>query len=213
MALTHVDEVSAWLAAAHLPAATLHEAQGREGDLPGIIKPVWPGATVCGPAFPVRCPPGSNLHIHYALRAAAAGQVLVVDVGGGLDYGYWGEVLSTAAQARGLGGLVIHGSVRDRDELVRIGFPVFATGLCIRGTVKQPTEGSVGEPVVLGRVTVRHGDLVVGDADGVVVVPFEQVSEVVTDARAREAKERGFVRELQAGASTIDLFDFPPLQT
>ena len=116
---------------------------------------------VNAPAFPVHSPPGDNLWLHRAVYAAEPGSVLVVDVGDGVEYGYWGEILVEAALARGLSGLVINGGVRDSRRLITLGWPIFSAGVCIRGTGKNPNgTGSVAAPVVIGDVTVARGDLV-----------------------------------------------------
>src|SRR6202043_1769819 len=113
--------------------APVPEAYGRRGALPSLIKPVAAGFRVCGPAFTVDCPPADNLWLHRAIYAAASGHVLVVDVRGRTEAGYWGEILSHAALARRLGGLVIAGGVRDTEEISALSFPVFAADICIRG--------------------------------------------------------------------------------
>src|ERR1700747_2388815 len=134
-----------------IDAATIHEAQGRRGALPSSITPASPGFRLCGPAFTVDCPPGDNLWIHHAVYRARPGDVLVVDVRGGTEYGYWGEILSEAARARDLRGLVITGGVRDSDRLAEVGFPVFSTSLCIRGTGKDPAaQGALGGQLTIG---------------------------------------------------------------
>ena len=190
-----------------LSSATVHEAAGRLGALPSAIGPAFAGARVVGPAFPVACPPGDNLWIHRALYAAEPGDVLVVDVGGGTEFGYWGEILSTAAIERGLAGLVINGGVRDRDALAALGLPVFSAGLCIRGTGKHfAGAGSLGAPVRIGEVFVNRGDLVVGDADGVVVIRRADVEAVLESAAEREAKEAELMRRIRAGERTVDLY-------
>jgi 4-hydroxy-4-methyl-2-oxoglutarate aldolase len=194
--------------ASRFPTATLHEAQGRTGALPSAIRPLDPRMRVNGAAVTVSCVPGENLKIHEAIYIAGAGDVLVVDVGGGYEFGYWGEIMTVAAQARELGGLVIDGGVRDGDRIIDLGFPVFARTRCIRGTGKDPSEGSVNEPIVLGDVTVRPGDLVVGDADGVVVVPQRDVDEVAAAAAAREDTEARIMDDLRAGRTTLDLYGF-----
>ena len=186
-----------------LGSATVYEAAGAEGALDPAIAPVWPGASVCGLALPVRCSPGDNLAIHLALEAAEAGVVLVVDANAHLA-GYCGEVLAVAAQARGVLGLVIDGGVRDSDALDRLRFPVFARGRSIARTVKHEP-GSVGEPVVAGGALVRPGDVVVADADGVVVVRAERLTEVLEASRARVAKEDQVMARLRAGELTLDL--------
>jgi 4-hydroxy-4-methyl-2-oxoglutarate aldolase len=190
-----------------LSSATLHEAAGRTGALPAAIKPISPAFRIWGPALPVRCPPGDNFWIHRAIYAAEPAEVLVVDVGGGHEFGYWGEILTRAAMARKLGGLVIDGGVRDLDRLVDLGLPVFSRTVCIRGTVKDPAgAGAVGEPIVLGDVVVHRGDLVLGDADGVVVVAQSQVSQAVQAGRQRDEKEAEIMRRLDGGATTLELF-------
>ena len=196
-------------AARALPAATLHEAGGRIGALPSAIKPVAPSFRCCGPALTVHSPGGDNLWLHRALDIARPGDVLVVHVSGVYDHGYWGEIMTTMAKVRGLAGLVIDGCVRDGTLLEEIGFPVFARGLCIRGTGKD--YGAIGwlnEPVLIGDVTVSAGDLVVGDGDGVVVVPRLRAAEVVEKSLRREREEAVILQRLQAGESTMQVYGF-----
>jgi len=200
------------LRAAGLSSATVHEAAGRIGALPSNIKPVAPHLRVLGPAFPVKSPAGDNLHLHHAIYAARPGDVLVVDCGGGDEFGYWGEVMSVAAHAVGLGGLVISGGVRDSDKLGALGFPVFAGNICIRGTVKDPNgAGSLGKPVRIGDVEIAAGDIVLGDADGVVVVSAPRFEDVLTKSRARDAAELGYFERLRAGETTIEIYSLPSL--
>lgn len=193
-------------------SATVHEAAGRTGALPHAIKPVYAGAGVLAPAFPVLCPSGDNLWLHHAIYAASPGEVLVVAIGNPQDveYGYWGEVMAVAAQARGLAGLVIDGGVRDSRELADLGFPVFAGAISIRGTIKDPTaHGTLGKPVVIGDVPINRGDIVVADADGVVVIPHEDAQSVAASSAARVEKEHAVMAELRAGKSTVELFGLP----
>jgi 4-hydroxy-4-methyl-2-oxoglutarate aldolase len=193
-----------------IDAATVHEAYGRRGALPSRIKPVTASMRVCAPAFTVDCPPGDNLWIHRALYAAEAGDVLVVNTRGGYEWGYWGEILSVAAAARGLAGLVIDGGVRDVDRLVELGLPVFAANVCIEGTIKQPlSDGRLAEPLCFGATLVRPGDIVVGDRDGVVVIPASEVSAVAIAARARIAKEDDVMARLKQGETTLAIYDLP----
>lgn len=195
--------------AARVPTATLHEAAGREGALPHAIKPVHAGMRLCGPAVTVHSPGADNLWIHRALYVARPGDVLVVHVSDMPDFGYWGEIMSTAAKACQLGGLVIAGCVRDIDLLEQIGFPVFATGLCIRGTGKDPiARGWVNHPVRIGDITVHAGDLVVGDRDGVVVIEQARAAQVVTAAEEREAKEAEVLKRIAAGERTLEVYNF-----
>ena len=131
----------------------------------------------------------------------------MVSVSDAYEYGYWGEVMSTAAQVRHLGGLVIDGCVRDRTLLESIGFPVFARGLSIRGTGKDfGARGWINAPTSLGDVTVRAGDLIVGDDDGVVCVARHEVAQAIDAGMAREAAETDQLRRLKAGETTLSIF-------
>ncbi|HWK34803.1 RraA family protein, partial [Sphingomonas sp.] len=116
--------------------ATLHEAGGRIGALPPAIKPHAANVTLAGRAYPVMSPGGDNLWLHHAIYHAAPGDILVVATGDH-GFGYWGEVMAVAAQARGIAGLVIDGGVRDSQPMLALGFPVFSTAACIQGTGKD----------------------------------------------------------------------------
>jgi len=165
---------------------------------------------VCGPAVTVVCPPGDNLRLHQALYIAHPGDVLVVDVSGAYEHGYWGEILTVAAQAAGLGGLVIDGGVRDRDRLIELRFPVFARRVCIRGTTKTATtDGTINHPIRIGGVDIQPGDLVVGDSDGVVAVGRHSVDRVIAASLEREANENLQMEALRTGGRTLDLFGLP----
>ena len=185
-----------------LGAATLGESGGLA--MAPRIGAVWPGAAVCAPAFPVGCTPGDNLAIHAAVVRAPAGSVLVVDVGDLPERGYWGEVLTTAAQARGLSGLVIDGCVRDVAALEAHGFPVFSSGVALRGASKV-LPGRTGQPVRVGGVLVAAGDWVVGDRDGVVVVPGASLDRVLEAGRQRCSKEEAMFETLRRGGTTLEL--------
>jgi 4-hydroxy-4-methyl-2-oxoglutarate aldolase len=186
-----------------LGAATLGESGARR--MHPRLKPAWPGARVAGPAFPVRCSPGDNLAIHVAVTRAPAGSVLVADVGAEREFGYWGEVLTTAAEARGIAGLVIDACVRDCDALAEHGFPVFSTGLALTGASKtQP--GTIDRAVTVGDVAVEPGDWVVADVDGVVVIPGARLDDVLAAGRARAAREDALFSKLRAGGTTVEEF-------
>ncbi|HLM17831.1 MAG TPA: RraA family protein [Acidimicrobiia bacterium] len=186
-----------------LGAATLGESGARR--MHPRVKPAWPGARVAGRAYPVRCSPGDNLAIHVAVTRAPAGSVLVADMGGERDFGYWGEVLTTGAEARGIAGLVIDACVRDCDALAAHAFPVFSTGLALTGASKtQP--GAVGRTVTVGDAVVDPGDWIVADVDGVVVLPGDQLDAVLSAGRARAAKEAALFAVLRAGGTTVEEF-------
>ncbi|HKP41484.1 RraA family protein [Mycobacterium sp.] len=193
-----------------LSSATAHETAGRIGALPSAIKPLSPDMHLEARAFPVRVPPGDNLWLHRAVYAASRGEVLVVDTGGGFEYGYWGEILAEAAIARGLAGLVINGGVRDSRRLIELGWPVFAERLCIRGTAKNPHgDGELGEPVQLGDVTVGLGDLIVADADGVVCIPAASADDTRSGCVERERTEAGIIQRLRGGETTLAIYGLP----
>jgi 4-hydroxy-4-methyl-2-oxoglutarate aldolase len=194
-----------------LGAATLGESGGR--PMRARVHAIWPGARLAAPAFPVRCTPGDNLAVHVGVTAAPPGSVLVVDVGHVPELGYWGEVLTTAAEARRLAGLVIDGCVRDVAALEAHRFPVFATGIALPGATKN-RPGAVGAPAHVGGVAVAPGDWVVGDADGVTVIGAATLERVLDAGRARADKESGFFTALRGGATTVELLglDTSPIE-
>lgn len=185
-----------------LGAATLGEAGGHA--LRARIRPAWAGARVCGPAFCALNTPGDNLAIHVAAAEAPAGSVIVASVGDVAELGYWGEVLTTAAEARGIVGLVIDGGVRDVDALRDHGFGVFAAMVALRGATKE-RPGVVGGAVTVGDIEVHTGDWVVGDADGVTVIRAAEVEVVLAAGRTRAEKESAMFAALRDGATTIAL--------
>ncbi|MGP0030749.1 MAG: RraA family protein [Acidimicrobiales bacterium] len=185
-----------------LGSATVGESGGIATDR--RLKPAWSGAALAAPAYPVGCTPGDNLAVHVAVTRAPEGSALVVDVGRVPDRGYWGEVLTTAAEAAGLAGLVIDGGVRDVAAIESHGFPVFSSTIALTGASKDQ-RGTVGLPVRVGGVRVEVGDWVVGDADGVTVVRAAALGAVIAAGRQREAKEQGFFAALKEGRTTMDL--------
>jgi 4-hydroxy-4-methyl-2-oxoglutarate aldolase len=197
-----MDDNEAAALLGELGAATLGESGAR--PMPARIRPVWPGAAVAAPAYPVTCTPGDNLAVHVAVTRAPAGSVLVVDVGDVPDRGYWGEVLTTAARSRGLVGLVIDGGVRDVAALERLAFPVFSRTVALPGATKC-NRGYVGEAAMVAGVPVEMGDWVVGDVDGVVVVPGAKLGESIAAAQARTAAETEYFAALHRGSSTVAL--------
>jgi 4-hydroxy-4-methyl-2-oxoglutarate aldolase len=194
--------------AGELGASTLHEAAGRIGAMASAVATMTPGIPLAGWAFPVVSPPGDNLWLHRAVYAATLGSVLVVDVSDGHEFGYWGEILSHAALVQGVAGLVLDGGVRDTAQLRQIGLPVYARRRCIRGTAKDPAgSGALGVPAVVGGVRVHPGDLVVGDDDGVVVLPRHAVESVIAAGEARVRREADIITRLYKGDRTLELLD------
>lgn len=191
-----------------LGSATLGECGARRTH--PRLKPVWPRAAVAGPAMTARCGAGDNLAVHVAVaQADVPGGVLVVDASAVPDLGYWGEVLTTAAEARGLAGLVIDGGVRDVAALEAHGFPVFAALVALPGATKVKG-GEVGGSVEIGGVRVDPGDWIVGDADGVVAIAVGDLDAVLTTARARAVAEQEMFAALRAGSTTVELLGLDP---
>ncbi|WP_338640375.1 dimethylmenaquinone methyltransferase [Burkholderia pyrrocinia] len=187
-----------------LGTSTLYEASGlATSSVDPAIRTVWPGASVAGPAYPLECSPGDNLSIHIAMEQVSRGSVLVVSTGGFVS-GYWGEVLTVAAEAAGVAGLVIDGGVRDIAAMVARRFPVFTRGISMRGTIKASAP-SVGQPLSFAGTPVAAGDLVVADDDGVLVIPMAHVERTLTQGQARADKEAQMMDALRAGRSTLEL--------
>ena len=174
--------------ASAFPAAILADAQGRRGTLHGRIAPVGPGMRFAGPAFTIEVRAGDNLMIHAALSMAQPGDVLVIDGKGDLSCALMGGLMTNHAKVIGLAALVIDGAVRDVEELRELGFPVFAAGANPNGPTKF-VPGRINWPVSVGGATVHPGDLVVGDADGVVVVERERAATILGAAAKKVADE------------------------
>jgi 4-hydroxy-4-methyl-2-oxoglutarate aldolase len=189
--------------------ATLVESlRDYSAALPSAIKPIDPRMKLCGPALTVSSPAADNLMLHRAIYAARPGDVLVVEVAGWFEAGYWGDVMTQAARARRLGGLVIDGCVRDLREIAAARFPVFARGGCIRGTGKRGG-GRINQPIEIGDSRIAPGDLIVGDRDGVVVIPPGRLNAVLRTAADRVQHETAMKRELRAGKTTLALHGWP----
>ncbi|VWB11744.1 diguanylate cyclase [Burkholderia aenigmatica] len=190
--------------ACKLGTSTLYEASGlATSSVDPAIRTLWPGASIAGPAYPLECSPGDNLSIHIAMEQVPRGSVLVVSTGGFVS-GYWGEVLTVAAEAAGIVGLVIDGGVRDIAALTARRFPVFTRGICMRGTIKASAP-SVGQPISFAGTPVTTGDLVVADDDGVLVIPAARVGETLAQGQARADKEAKMMEALREGRSTLEL--------
>ena len=188
--------------------ATIHEAAGQIGALPGYLKPISQNMKLCGTVFPLHCLARSNINLHEAIYKASPGDVLVASIEGMPDAGYWGDILTCAAQERGLSGLVIDGCVRDADDIDKLGFPVFAKGLNILGTGKQ-RGGSIGCQISIGDIEINLGDVIVGDRDGLVVVPFSRVEEIIAASIEREKKEEDVRSCLKKGDTSLEIYKFP----
>lgn len=190
-----------------LPTGNICDANGKGGNMDAGIKPIDPKSKMAGPAVTVRCQPGDNLTIHKAIYEAAPGSVLVIDVHGYVNAGPMGEIMALACQLRGLAGVVIDGACRDANEIEELGFPFFCRAFNPGGTVKE-TLGTINEVIQCGGVVVKPGDLIVGDRDGVVVVPREKMEQVCAAAQAIAEKEIKVREMLRQGKTTLEIFGF-----
>ena len=184
--------------------ATVYEAAGRVGSIDPGIRPLVRGLRIIGPAVTVHCHPKDNLMLHKALQIAQEGDVIVATTDGYFNAGYWGGLMTTSALARKVAGLAIDACVRDSAEIIEMGFPVFCRGTCIRGTAKDIL-GTVNHPILFGDIIVNPGDLILGDDDGMVVVPQADIERVLEASRKRIEKEKGKAAALASGTSSVEL--------
>lgn len=195
---------------AKIHTGSLSDALGSVGVLAPSIRPITPGARLVGPAFTVKCYPGSIITVHKALMEAPGGVVLVVDDEGDTRGALWGEVMTHQAQRLGILGLVTDGPVRDTVEIAALGFPVFAGSISPRvGTNRRV--GFTQIPISCAGVIVRPWDVVVADADGIVIVPQDQAAAVVERAEGILQRDEGFIQAIQDGKMLVDLLNFRKL--
>jgi 4-hydroxy-4-methyl-2-oxoglutarate aldolase len=203
------ETVSTWAGVPTTIAADL--LRGRTLLDPALrpLRPLGQGPRLAGSAVTAWCEPADYGPVHHAIAAAGPGEVIVVAAGGRLDAAMIGELLSGAARRKGVAGLVVDGAVRDVATLASWpDFPVFARGRTARGPSSME-RGSVGEPVVCGGVRVRPRDLVLGDDDGVVVVPREEAEALLAAAQAMVRAEEGWEARLARGETTLEVFGVP----
>jgi 4-hydroxy-4-methyl-2-oxoglutarate aldolase len=197
--LAQVDKLAAY------GTATVHEAIGRRGYLGPQIRPIQTGTRVAGTALTVVCWPGDNLMLHAAVEQAKPGDIIVVTATSPSSDGFFGELIATSLQAHGVRGIVMGAGLRDTSELREMGFPAWTANVSAQGTVKE-TPGAVNVPVVIGGITIRPGDAIVADDDGVCAVPRADVDAAVTASAARVAKEEASRKQLADGALGLDLY-------
>jgi 4-hydroxy-4-methyl-2-oxoglutarate aldolase len=174
------------------------------------LEPAWPSAHALGPALAVQGAPGDNLALHHAVAVARPGEVIVLAVGGETGVAHCGDILALAARERGVAGIVLDGAIRDRPQLEALGLPVFHLGTSPRAPGKAGP-GALRVPVTLAGVTVRPGDLVCADADGIAVVAAADAEDVLAAARALEQREREIVARLEQGETTVAIFELGEL--
>jgi RraA family protein len=177
-----------------LPVANISDQMARMSAGGPLLRPMHSGASMAGPALTVRTRPGDNLMIHKALDLAAPGDVVVVDGGGDLTNALIGEMMISYAQTRAIGGIVVNGSIRDASWIAEQALPVYAAGITHRGPYKDGP-GEINVPVALGGMVIAPGDLVVGDYDGLVCVPYDEAEAICVAAEAKQLAEQ---RQMQA---------------
>jgi 4-hydroxy-4-methyl-2-oxoglutarate aldolase len=193
-----------WAELAQLGSATVHEAAARSQVVDLDLVQVIPGSRAAGPARTVRCGQDDNLMVHAAIAEAEPGEVLVLTMPEPRPIALIGELLATQARGRGVSAILVDAAVRDVEELREVGVPVWAHWVRVRGADKK-LPGTIGEPVVVGGATIRQGDAVVLDTDGVAVVEQERIEEVLAAAQDRASREVEKRAKLEDGALSYDL--------
>lgn len=189
---------------AELGSATVYEAGRRRGYVDADLHQIVPGSRVAGPARTVRCGQDDNLMVHAAMAELQPGEILVLTMPEPRPVALVGDLLATQAKAHGAAGLLIDASVRDVEELVEMGLPIWARWVRVKGATKD-IAGETEVPVTVGGATIRHGDILVLDADGVAVVEVERVDEVLAASKQRFDNEAVKREKLQGGALSFEI--------
>lgn len=188
-------------------SATVHEAMERRGAVDSSIHGIKRGMRVCGNVMTVSCHTGDNIMLIKAIHMAKENDVIVADMGIAKGIAPFGEVMATECINKGISGLVVNCCVRDTKEIIEMGFPVFSCGIGILGTAKT-TLGTINHPISFGGVIVNPGDLILGDDDGLVVVPYNEIDEVLEAANQRTEKENRVMKRLRNGESLFDIYGY-----
>lgn len=181
-----------------IPVANVSDCMSRMSAAGPDVRPMHAGGRMAGPALTVKVRPGDNLMIHKALELATAGDVIVVDGGGDLTNALIGDIMVGEAIKRKLGGVVIYGAIRDSGDIATLSMPVFASGVTHRGPYKDGP-GEINVPIAINGMVIEPGDLIIGDDDGVLCVPFDSVSSLLEAAREKQKVESKMVADVEAG--------------
>jgi len=184
-----------------LPVANISDCMSRMTAAGHHLRPIHKSGALAGPALTVKCRPGDNLMIHKALTMAQPGDVIVVDAGGDLTNALFGEIMVATCIARGVAGVVLHGAVRDSEEIGRGAFPVYAAGVTHRGPYKDGP-GEINVPIAIDGMVIQPGDLMVGDADGLLCVPYDSVEDVLAATHKKMDIEKQMLADIAHG--TLD---------
>jgi regulator of RNase E activity RraA len=175
------------------------DAMNRFGGMDANVRPADPAMRLAGPAVTVRVPPGDNLMVYKAMEIAQPGDIIVIEARGFTSVAQWGDLVSMIGRGLGLGGMVTDGSLRDRAGIRAAGFPVFAADWLVPNGARRNGPGEVNVPVAVGGVPVLPGDVVLGDANGVVVVPRDDAAAVLEAAQAVAEYEKARLQEFAKG--------------
>ena len=181
-----------------IPVANVSDSMYRMSAGGARLRPMHRGGRMAGPAFTVKTRPGDNLMVHKALDLAEPGDVIVVDAGGDLTNALIGEIMSSYAHARGIAGMVIDGAIRDADEIRANAFPVYAAGVTHRGPYKDGP-GEINVPISIDGMVIHPGDLIVGDADGLLCVPFDEAEAILAATHKKMEAEKKTLADIAAG--------------
>jgi 4-hydroxy-4-methyl-2-oxoglutarate aldolase len=188
-------------------SATAHEAMGRKGYIDCSIKPLYPGMKLYGTAVTCQCHEMDNITLHAALHIAGKGDIIVCTMGDYAEQGPFGDCMATCAKSKGISGLAINTGVRDGENVKNIGFPIFCKGHCINGTVKEEF-GTLNLPVTFGGQVVNPGDIIIGDDDGLVVIPKEQAAEILEISLKRLKNEVNIREQFMKGVDSWALGNY-----
>ncbi|MES2185966.1 MAG: RraA family protein [Pseudomonadota bacterium] len=181
-----------------LPVANVSDCMARMSAGGPRLRPMHNGAPMAGPAVTVKCRPGDNLMIHKALTLARPGDVIVVDAGGDLTNSLFGEIMAATAVKIGLAGVVLNGAVRDAEEIRRGDFPLYAAGVSHRGPYKDGP-GEINVPIAIDGMVIEPGDLVLGDADGLLSVPYGEAKSLLAATHEKMEAERKMLADIAEG--------------